>query len=101
PGGGTRAVAASRAAMRTVGGRMSRSRLGFTEPTADPPGASRPLHSIVHFKPGMSIPFRSRVRRPRVRPEEIGTITDPYGPLRFVPFRWLVVSLLPSTLAQQ
>jgi MFS family permease len=36
-----------------------------------------------------------------VRPEEIGTITDPYGPLRFVPFRWLVVSLLPSTLAQQ
>ena len=26
----------------------------------------------------MSIPFRSRVRRPRVRPEEIGTIADPY-----------------------
>ena len=49
----------------------------------------------------MSIPFRSRVRRPRVRPELIGTIADPYAPLRFVPFRWLMVSLLPSTLAQQ
>src|SRR6476619_495526 len=49
----------------------------------------------------MSIPFRSRVRRPRVRPEEIGTITDPYAPLRFTAFRWFVVSLLPSTLAQQ
>ena len=49
----------------------------------------------------MSIPFRSRVRRPRVRPEEIGTIADPYAPLRFVAFKWLIVSLLPSTLAQQ
>jgi MFS family permease len=49
----------------------------------------------------MSIPFRSSVRRRRVRPEEIGTVADPYAPLRFVPFRWLVVSLLPSTLAQQ
>ena len=49
----------------------------------------------------MSIPFRSRVRRPRVRPELIGTPADPYAPLRFVPFRWFVVSLLPSTLAQQ
>jgi MFS family permease len=36
-----------------------------------------------------------------VRPEEIGTIADPYAPLRFTPFRWLIVSLLPSTLAQQ
>lgn len=49
----------------------------------------------------MSIPFRSRVRRSPVRPELIGTPADPYAPLRFVPFRWLVVSLLPSTLAQQ
>jgi hypothetical protein len=36
-----------------------------------------------------------------VRPEEIGTIADPYAPLRFTAFRWFVVSLLPSTLAQQ
>ena len=49
----------------------------------------------------MSIPFRLRVRRPRVRPDEIGTTTDPYAPLRFVPFRWFILSLLPSTLAQQ
>ena len=49
----------------------------------------------------MSIPFRLRVRRPQVRPEELGTIADPYAPLRFTAFRWLIVSLLPSTLAQQ
>lgn len=49
----------------------------------------------------MTLPFRERVRRPRLRPELIGTIEDPYAPLRFVPFRWLIVSLLPSTLAQQ
>lgn len=49
----------------------------------------------------MSIPFRSRVRRPRVRADEIGTTADPYAPLRFTAFRWFVVSLLPSTLAQQ
>ena len=49
----------------------------------------------------MSIPFRLRVRRPQVRPEEIGTTADPYAPLRFTAFRWLIVSLLPSTLAQQ
>jgi len=64
-------------------------------------GARRLVRSVVHFRPGMSIPFRSRVRRPRVRPEEIGTITDPYAPLRFVAFRWFILSLLPSTLAQQ
>jgi len=49
----------------------------------------------------MSIPFRLRVRRPQVRPELIGTTQDPYAPLRFAAFRWLVVSLLPATLAQQ
>ena len=49
----------------------------------------------------MSIPFRSRVRQPRVRPELIGTVADPYAPLRIAAFRWLVLSLLPSTLAQQ
>ena len=49
----------------------------------------------------MSIPFRLRVRRPRVRPEEIGTTSDPYAPLRSGAFRWFILSLLPSTLAQQ
>lgn len=49
----------------------------------------------------MSIPFRSRVRRPKVRPELIGTPDDPYAPLRFASFRWFIVSLLPATLAQQ
>ena len=49
----------------------------------------------------MSIPSRLRVRPPSVRPELIGTPDDPYGPLRFAPFRWFIVSLLPATLAQQ
>ena len=49
----------------------------------------------------MSIPLRSRVRRPKVRPELIGTPEDPYAPLRFASFRWFIVSLLPATLAQQ
>ena len=31
----------------------------------------------------------------------IGTVADPYAPLRIAAFRWLVLSLLPSTLAQQ
>ena len=41
------------------------------------------------------------MRRPRVRPEEIGTTSDPYAPLRSGAFRWFILSLLPSTLAQQ
>jgi MFS family permease len=49
----------------------------------------------------MSIPSRLRVRRPGVRPEIVGTSDDPYAPLRFVSFRWFIVSLLPATLAQQ
>src|SRR3954452_11909499 len=49
----------------------------------------------------MTLPFRSRLRRPSVRPEAIGTPEDPYAPLRFGAFRWFIVSLLPATLAQQ
>jgi MFS family permease len=49
----------------------------------------------------MSIPSRIRVRRPSVRPELVGTPEDPYAPLRFAPFRWFILSLLPATLAQQ
>ena len=49
----------------------------------------------------MTLPFRSRVRRPSVRPEVIGTPEDPYAPLRFGAFRWFIVSLFPATLAQQ
>src|SRR5436190_17196467 len=64
-------------------------------------GVRRLVRSIVHFSPGIPIPFRLRERRPRVRPEEIGTTADPYAPLRLVAFRWFILSLLPSTLAQQ
>ena len=49
----------------------------------------------------MLIPSRFRVRRPRVRPEVVGTPEDPYAPLRFGPFRWFIVGLVPATLAQQ
>ena len=49
----------------------------------------------------MSIPSRFRVRRPLVRPELRGTPEDPYAPLRFGPFRWFIVGLVPATLAQQ
>ena len=36
-----------------------------------------------------------------MRPELVGTPEDPYAPLRFGPFRWFLVGLLPATLAQQ
>ena len=36
------------------------------------------------------------MRRPSVRPEIVGTPDDPYAPLRFVSFRWFIVSLLPE-----
>ena len=49
----------------------------------------------------MTLPFRSRMRRPAVPPDAIGTPEDPYAPLRFGAFRWFIVSLLPATLAQQ
>ena len=49
----------------------------------------------------MTLPSRSRVRRPTVRPELVGTPEDPYAPLRFGAFRWFVGSLFPATLAQQ
>jgi MFS family permease len=34
-------------------------------------------------------------------PVATATLEDPYAPLRFGAFRWLIVSLLPATLAQQ
>ena len=49
----------------------------------------------------MTLPSRSRVRRPSVRADLIGTPEDPYAPLRYGAFRWFTASLFPATLAQQ